>query len=177
MNVVAIVLSLIAGCNQPVFVQQKAVVASPVVAYPQLYYSYTVGQSQALQERVSLLETVVANQQTLSEQIVQLQMQQVSLTQPAVNPIEAKALEIVRANCVSCHQGGDAKGGLDLTGAIDTATKISVMDEVVSGRMPPAPKEPLSDEDARVIAQWVNQDQGVKDLMKRAKESLRATKD
>lgn len=58
------------------------------------------------------------------------------------------------AHCVSCHDAGTKKGGLDLTAALDAAGWIKVHDRMAAGEMPPKsrPRPPAADLAAAVAA-------------------------
>ncbi|MFO0797511.1 MAG: DUF1592 domain-containing protein [Gemmataceae bacterium] len=58
------------------------------------------------------------------------------------------------AHCVSCHDAGTKKGGLDLTTPLDAAGWVKVHDRMAAGEMPPKsrPRPPATDLAAAVAA-------------------------
>lgn len=67
--------------------------------------------------------------------------------------LTAKSLRT--ANCVSCHSGDTAKGGLDLTGDIDCETKLKCIQRMLaddpSKQMPKG--KPISDQTRGLLIQ------------------------
>lgn len=142
--------------------QTQAVLAAPYVAYPY----WAVGDGERLKKLEELNEKLVTLQE--QNQIVIQSLRANSTEQPGgVSEATKAARAILDNRCVKCHQGDSPKGGIDLSKKLSTAEKLLVEDEVMSGRMPPKPANPLSDEDFVTIRTWAHEDkQGVKAFLK-----------
>lgn len=147
--------------------QKQAVVThhQPAIAltvpYVDPYWSFVVGNGadariKKLEESIDKLTTIADRQAQILEH---LRGQGTGgATAAGESAITIQARSVLQTNCASCHTGDAAKGGLRLDGELSVADKLLVSQVVTSGAMPPQPKEPLSDDEAAIIAAWANED-------------------
>jgi mono/diheme cytochrome c family protein len=83
----------------------------------------------------------------------------------AADPIAAgfvAARPLLTRSCLDCHSGAAAEGEVDLAGLVDLAAFRAqpklvqrVEEMVASGQMPPPESDQLTDEERRVLAEWL----------------------
>jgi len=80
----------------------------------------------------------------------------------AVNAADAAAKPVLARYCLDCHAGDAAEGEVDLSFTHDAATLRThtkllqrVEDMVISGQMPPPESDQPTDEERRVLADWL----------------------
>jgi mono/diheme cytochrome c family protein len=142
----------------PIVHQQQVALTVP---YVDPYWSYVVGHGadariKKLEESIEKLTTIADRQSQILEHL----RGQGSGSTPSAgeSAITSQARQVLQTNCASCHTGDAAKGSFRLDRELSVADKLLVSQVVTSGAMPPAPKEPLSDDEAAIIAAWANED-------------------
>lgn len=75
---------------------------------------------------------------------------------PPATPMVRTAFSVLAGKCGACHTGDGAKGDFQIfasRGVLSpTLDMNAVMDAVLEGRMPPAPRQPLSEQEKRILA-------------------------
>lgn len=85
--------------------------------------------------------------------------------------VKEAALDILEANCAGCHANGQNQGGfgyildedqLLTQGKIvaGNAAESPLYQRIANGSMPPAPLDPVADQDLATIQEWINTCQG-----------------
>lgn len=72
----------------------------------------------------------------------------------SVGAPKAAAAAILSRNCLGCHSGDKAKGGVVLAGSPSLATRLLVNEVVSKGEMPPKDRRPLTADEKKTVAEW-----------------------
>lgn len=160
---------LIVGQCHPSQVQSHYAAVQQQIAYVQVYATWRVGEDEYQNQMIEKL-TQIAEQ---NQQIVQaIRANSTNGPTPSdESAVTTAAKGVFESKCLQCHNPGNAKGDIDLTGPLTTQQKLLVEEVTRSGEMPP-PKEgkELSDEEFAKIAAWAHED------AKAVRAALRTTK-
>ena len=139
------------GCHvqqaQAVAVQQAYV---PAIAAVPVYLTWRVGEDEHQQQ---LIEKLIAIEEQNSETIAALAGGGEPETLTAANQVR----ELIDSRCVKCHSAGNAKGGVDLSGAIPTELRLRCVKEIVGGRMPKGGAK-FSPEETELTFDWAHEE-------------------
>ena len=138
------------GCGVSVYQPPVAIVQQPLATW-----QYSVGANQLGEERLRKVEEAIIVQQQLNAQLTRI----VSGGAGNVSQSEVAVRRVFQQNCLKCHNGAGAKGGMDLTNpSFNVFDKALISQMVASGQMPPQNSGiKLSKADEEVIQTWAGE--------------------
>ena len=138
------------GCH----VQAEAVqYATPVVAAVPVYLTWRVDDQQYQQKLLEKLVAIEEQNAATNKTLV------AALAASEATPLTAanQVRELIDSRCVKCHSTANAKGGVDLSGAIPTELRIRCVKEIVGGRMPKGGAK-FSPEETEQAFDWAHEE-------------------
>lgn len=132
------------------------VTVAAFAAYPVQVPTYSIGYDPHAGEVQELRRSV----RELTQALQGLRTGATPAPQPA-SDLTAKAAQVLTARCATCHTGAAAKGKVQLfteSGVLNpTLDWFAAWAEAESGRMPPAPAQPIPDDEERVLKEKVRE--------------------
>lgn len=163
------------GCFSQRVVAQQLV--APVVAYPQSYTYYFVGQP--IREQAILQKSIIQQSQALQsdplyQEFLEFKRWREGQNSGQPNQAERLAIEtqaavsapahqtIVAITCLKCHSGPEPKGEVSFEGPLSDSMKLKMMQMVWAGKMPPT--APLDNERAAKLFEELLGDDQLQDI-------------